>query len=293
MNEFVLTARMDPGKQTDRRKIQQRQSGTFYVSANGTMSNDCTMSPIYAVNNGVLTATVHGTVYTYSTTPGVAYEMFAPSTIAGSITMTFSLGSGGTLNWLNSAFWNGQAGFCSVQNGTIYAVFQQNGQPDGCLYIQLSLFAVSSCQGLSYSTVTGPPGAQGSQGPTGFKARQALAELLARRVAKVLRDLQEFKARQCGVSGAVGATGATGPSGAPGPSATAYVYGYLGCYVQTGTKTSTTGLALTSYQATYTSLIDSTCMGLYRGKLEKKTAIPASVPQRLGAWLANAEIAPS
>jgi len=102
VNRYVLTVRMDPGKSPDQRKIHKRQSGTFYVNANGTMSNDCTMSPIYAVNNGNLTATVHGMVYTYSTSPGVSYEMFAPSTKPGSITTTFSLGSTGTLSWLNS-----------------------------------------------------------------------------------------------------------------------------------------------------------------------------------------------
>ncbi|KAK5727458.1 hypothetical protein LTR15_003354 [Elasticomyces elasticus] len=148
----------DPGRQTDRRKIHQRQSGTFYVAANGTISNDCTMSPIYAVNNGVLTTTVQGTVYTYSTSPGVGFEMFAPSTIPGSITTSFTLGAGGVLVWTNAGFYNGQAAFCSLSNGTIYAVFQQNAQPDGCRYIQLTLFTVSSCQGLSYSTATGPPG---------------------------------------------------------------------------------------------------------------------------------------
>ncbi|KAK4962066.1 hypothetical protein LTR10_002563 [Elasticomyces elasticus] len=158
MNAYVLMVQRDPGRQTDRRKIHQRQSGTFYVAANGTISNDCTMSPIYAVNNGVLTTTVRGTVYTYSTSPGVGFEMFAPSTIPGSITTSFTLGAGGVLVWTNAGFYNGQAAFCSLSNGTIYAVFQQNAQPDGCLYIQLTLFTVSSCQGLSYSTVTGPPG---------------------------------------------------------------------------------------------------------------------------------------
>ncbi|KAK5734921.1 hypothetical protein LTR17_008554, partial [Elasticomyces elasticus] len=158
LNAYVLMVQRDPGKQTDRRKIHQRQSGTFYVAANGTMSNDCTLSPIYAVNNGSLTTTVQGTVYTYSTSPGVTFEMFTPSTIPGSVTTAFTLGAGGVLVWANAGFYNGQAAFCSLSNGTIYAVFQQNAQPEGCLYIQLTLFTVSSCQGLSYSTVTGPPG---------------------------------------------------------------------------------------------------------------------------------------
>ncbi|KAK0250293.1 hypothetical protein LTS09_014574 [Friedmanniomyces endolithicus] len=188
VNRYVLTVRMDSGKQSNQRKIHQRQSGTFFVSANGTMSNDCTLSPIYAVNNGILTATVNGLVYTYSTSPGAAFEMFAPSTIPGSVTSTFSLGSTGILSWLNSGFWNGQANFCTVSNGTIFAVFQQNAQPDGCLYIQLSLFAVSSCQGLTLSTITGPPGRTGPQGTQGIP----------------------------GQSGAVGATGPQGIQGVPG-----------------------------------------------------------------------------
>ncbi|KAK3073776.1 hypothetical protein LTR53_004356 [Teratosphaeriaceae sp. CCFEE 6253] len=37
------------------------------------------------------------------------------------------------------------------------------------------------------------------------------------------------------------------------------MFGYLGCYVHTGSKTSTTGIALSSFQATYATLVDSTC----------------------------------
>ncbi|KAK0269999.1 hypothetical protein LTR35_014465 [Friedmanniomyces endolithicus] len=425
-NRYVLTVRMDPGKQSNQRKLHQRQSGTFYVSANGIMSNDCTLSPIYAVNNGILTATVNGAVYTYSTSPGVAYEMFAPSTIPGSITSTFSLGSTGTLSWLNSAFWNGQANFCTVSNGTVFAVFQQNAQPDGCLYIQLSLFAVSSCQGLTLSTITGPPGPTGPQGiqgvsgvsgavgatgspgisgavgatgpqgvtgavgatgpqgisgvvgatgspgisgavgatgpqgvtgavgPTGLPGISgavgatgspgvsgAVGATGPQGVSGAVGATGATGATGAvgptgvsgavgptgpqGISGAVGATGPTGPTGAagvsgavgptgpqgfsgavgatgatgpvgatgasgavgatgasgavgatgpsgiqgpsgptgatgvPGPTGSTYVYSYLGCYVQTGSKTSTTGLALTTYQATYSTLVDSTC----------------------------------
>ncbi|KAK5767514.1 hypothetical protein LTS12_002355 [Elasticomyces elasticus] len=201
MNAYVLMVHRDPGRQTDRRKIHQRQSGTFYVAANGTISNDCTMSPIYAVNNGVLTTTVQGTVYTYSTSPGIGFEMFAPSTIPGSITTSFTLGAGGVLVWTNAGFYNGQAAFCSLSNGTIYAVFQQNAQPDGCLYIQLTLFTVSSCQGLSYSTVTGPPGPTGSTGPQGPAGAVG----------------STGPSGQSGQIGAVGATGSTGPQGQQGP----------------------------------------------------------------------------
>ncbi|KAI7375121.1 hypothetical protein KC328_g15627 [Hortaea werneckii] len=164
------------------------QSGTYYVNSEGSVTNDCTSSPIYSINAGQLTATVNGTVYTYSTSPGVPYAQFVPATVPGSITTTFALGGGGVLNWLNDGFYNGQASFCTLSNGTIYAVFQQDLQPPGCLFIQLSLFSVSSCQALALSTITGPTGPTGPSGATG----------------------------PTGIPGATGATGATGPQGAQG-----------------------------------------------------------------------------
>lgn len=140
---------------------QKRQMGSVYMSANGTISNDCTASPIYAITAGVLTAIVRGVSYTYSTSPGVPYAVFNPSTIPGPIVTTFSLAAGGALAWFNDGFFNGQAQFCALTNGTVFAVFQQNAQPEGCLYITLSLFSASSCQGLALSTVTGPTGPRG------------------------------------------------------------------------------------------------------------------------------------
>lgn len=63
---------------TDRH--EKRQSGASWVNANGTMTNDCSNTPIYTVTNGVLTATVNGTIYTYSTSPNVPFAPFIPST---------------------------------------------------------------------------------------------------------------------------------------------------------------------------------------------------------------------
>ncbi|THY12970.1 hypothetical protein D6D01_08465, partial [Aureobasidium pullulans] len=45
----------------------------------------------------------------------------------------------------------------------------------------------------------------------------------------------------------------------PGPVATGILYAYLGCYVQTGSSTVTTGRALTSYQGTFTGQVNSRC----------------------------------
>jgi len=100
-----------------------------------------------------------GQVYTYSASAGAAYEQFVASTIPGSITTTFQISGNGILSWFNNSFYNGQASFCQISNGTVYVVFSQSGGPQGCMYIQLSLYTVSSCQ--SMQQITGPSGPQG------------------------------------------------------------------------------------------------------------------------------------
>lgn len=136
----------------------KRQSGSFYVSNNGTMTTNCSDAPTYSLQNGALSALSDGVQYIYSTSPGVPYQPFSPSTIPGSITTTFSFGSNGVLFWQNDTFFNGQASFCSLSNGTVYAVFEEGVQPQGCFFLQLSLYSVSSCQALSLATATGPSG---------------------------------------------------------------------------------------------------------------------------------------
>lgn len=82
----------------------KRQSGSFFVSSEGTITNDCTTAPIYTTRNGVLTATVKGVVYTYSTSAGVTFAPFLPSTVPGSITTAFTIGANAVLQWQNEAF---------------------------------------------------------------------------------------------------------------------------------------------------------------------------------------------
>jgi len=154
------------------RQVEKRQSGSYFVSSEGTITNDCTTAPIYTARNGVLTASVGGVVYTYSTSTGVSFAPFVPSTLPGSITTSFTIGANAVLQWHNDAFHNGQADFCAVQNGTIYAVFAQDAQPSGCFFISLSLFDVSSCQAISLATITGPPGPIGSTGAQGVPGIQ-------------------------------------------------------------------------------------------------------------------------
>lgn len=153
---------------------QKRQSGSFFVNSDGTITNDCTTAPIYTARNGVLTASVNGVIYTYSTSEGVGFAPFIPSTVPGSITTSFTIDSNAVLQWQNPAFFNGQASFCALQNGTVYAVFAQDAQPQGCLFISLSLFQVSSCQAISLATITGPPGPPGPAGSPGAQGIQGI-----------------------------------------------------------------------------------------------------------------------
>lgn len=134
----------------------KRQSSSF-VGADGSATTNCSDVPIYTITNGVLTATIDDIVYYYSTDSTVACAPFVPSTTPGSIDTYFAAASNGYLTWTNSQFWNGQAQFCAVSNGTVYAVFQEDEEPQGCSFIQLSLYS-SSCAAA--------PGNTGPSGPS-------------------------------------------------------------------------------------------------------------------------------
>jgi len=143
---FLMVSDATRHPRAKRQPLQyKRQSGQYLLSLNGTITNDCTQAPVYSISSsGVLTATVGGVTYTYSTSDGVTFEQFVASTVPGDITTSFSMGSNGVLAWLNPAFDNGQASFCAMNNGTVYVVFQQAAAPSGCLFIQLSLFSGQS-----------------------------------------------------------------------------------------------------------------------------------------------------
>lgn len=142
--------------------LQKRQQNYNYITGNGTMTSDCTSAVVYSLNNGQLSVNVSGQVSYFSTSPGVATQPFAPSALQGSITNTFSIQhyqDKQVLSWENNAFYNNEAYFCSLDNGTVYAVFQQSAQPDGCFYFRLVLYSAVTCQGVV-------PGPSGPTGPT-------------------------------------------------------------------------------------------------------------------------------
>lgn len=117
---------------------RKRQSGSSFVSPDGTLTSDCENAVQYSIVDGQLLAnTSQGTVYYFSTSPGVPYAPFIPTTVPGNISTTFRITTAFTLSWRNTQFYNREASFCSV-NDTVYAVFQPDVYPDGCFFAPLS-----------------------------------------------------------------------------------------------------------------------------------------------------------
>ncbi|THX88208.1 hypothetical protein D6D04_00466 [Aureobasidium pullulans] len=99
-----------------------------------------------------------------------------------------------------------------------------------------------------------------------YRASKELKDSKDLKASKEVKESKELKAFK-------ETMGKTGPSEAPackeasaqqdqlppGPVATGILYAYLGCYVQTGSSTVTTGRALTSYQGTFTGQVNSRC----------------------------------
>lgn len=55
----------------------------------------------------------------------------------------------GVLHWTNDSFYGGEAGFCQVASGEIYATFAEAGRwPTGCVSISLTLYRGMSCISL-------------------------------------------------------------------------------------------------------------------------------------------------
>lgn len=96
------------------------------------------------------------------------------------------------------------------------------------------------------SGASGLPGVSGASGVSGLSGASGASGLPGASGASGLP----------GVSGQVGSTGPPGPTGSPSID-----YAYYGCFVQTGGPTSAVStLALSVYQATYTSNINQQCM---------------------------------
>ena len=118
---------------------RRRQAGAF-VNYNGRATSSCTQASTYTIFNGQLYVQFdNGTTEQFSTTTGTPYANFTPSTTPGDIATTFSLSNTGSLLWTNNAFFNGNALFCILPSGELVAVFAPGTQPQGCIFIDLTI----------------------------------------------------------------------------------------------------------------------------------------------------------
>lgn len=140
-NSFSLM--IDPSK--IRSKHRRRQSPSF-VNYKGRSTTYCGDASTYYLYQGQLFIKYsNGTAAQFSTTTGLPYSLFAPSTTPGDILTTFSLSTTGSLLWTNPNFFNGGALFCLLPSGDLVAVFVQAAQPENCVYIDLT---VATCKCL-------------------------------------------------------------------------------------------------------------------------------------------------
>ena len=122
----------------------RRQAGGTYLGSNGLLTTSCANASAYSLVNGQLFATTsNGAKLQFSASTGNNYITFVPTANPGDITTTFSLTTTGILLWTNSNFFNGNALFCILPSGEILAIFVQNSQPDGCVFIDLT---ISDCK---------------------------------------------------------------------------------------------------------------------------------------------------
>lgn len=123
---------------------QRRQGGGNYLGSNGLLTTSCQNASAYSLTSGQLFATTYnGAKLQFSASTGNNYITFVPTASPGDITTTFSLTTTGILLWTNSNFFNGNALFCILPSGEILAIFVQNSQPGGCVFIDLT---ISDCK---------------------------------------------------------------------------------------------------------------------------------------------------
>ncbi|MCJ1318192.1 hypothetical protein MMC15_003520 [Xylographa vitiligo] len=125
--------------------LRRQNSGGTYLGFNGTLTTSCSSASTYTLSNGQLYEQTNGSTSEFSAASGIGYEYFVPSASPASITTTFSLGAGGSLQWINNGFFNGNALFCVLSDGSIIAVFTQNAEPSGCDFVDITIGDISGC----------------------------------------------------------------------------------------------------------------------------------------------------
>ena len=204
---FVLTV-MNP-----RRSKQRREAGTNYLGIHNRITSLCSDAGTFAISNGqLLWILSNGTTLQYSAPANVNFTILQPTTTPGPITTSFSVGRNGILQWVNTSFFNGNALFCVLPDGTLIAVFSEGGNPIGCVFVDLYISDLNVCQSNLLPRPSGPTGPTGPIGPSGVAG----------------------PAGPQGIAGPIGPQGVTGPTGVAGPAGPQGIAGPIGPQGVTG-----------------------------------------------------------
>lgn len=134
-----------------------------YLAGTGQATDSCSDAIVYNLINGQLYSNSSAGSEQFSTEVGVQYANFTPNSTPGSVTTVFSVDSQNNLLWSNANFYNNQARFCVMRDGTLVAVFDDPMMaPEGCAFVLLSLTRVSTC-----AAAVGAPALSGPSGPSG------------------------------------------------------------------------------------------------------------------------------
>lgn len=124
------------GRQEGSPDMPDPETSSGFVG-NNTINNPdtCTDASLYVQSRGQLRASGKS----LSVDPGVDYINIIDYP-GGSISTLFGVVNG-TLVWENAAFYNGSARFCQLSNGTVFAMFTQQGVPfNNCTIVNLVVY---------------------------------------------------------------------------------------------------------------------------------------------------------
>ena len=147
-------------KKRDFAEMYRRQSLGGFIGAAGPINpTSCSDATPFNLTQGRL---VSGGQFV-ATEPNVPF-IELKVVPAGSISTTFTVVNG-VLFWYNAAFVGGQAGFCQVASGQVYATFGAPGTgPANCNTISIVVYQASQCQNGALSTAIPPIGGPGGAG---------------------------------------------------------------------------------------------------------------------------------
>ncbi|KAI1335317.1 hypothetical protein F5Y15DRAFT_419983 [Xylariaceae sp. FL0016] len=137
---------------------RQATDGGFIGGAGPVNPASCDDATLFSLTNGELRSGGQP----IATDPGVAYIPIHVNPTA-SISTTFSVVNG-ILHWYNTAFAGGEAGFCQVASGQVYATFAAPSTfPAGCAVVSIVVYESTQCQ--NGQIVPGGPTSVPGNGP--------------------------------------------------------------------------------------------------------------------------------